>query len=152
MCIYYIAYGSNLNIRQMKYRCPTAKVIGKTSLDGWRLRFRGTPHNAVATIEQAEGYSVPVGVWKIGKEDEASLDIYEGYPRLYRKETMTITLEDKPIEAMIYIMNENYPYNDPCYDYLCAIRDGYTVFDMDKAILREAVSTAKEVQRHDRKG
>ena len=25
---YYIAYGSNLNIDQMSYRCPGAKVVG----------------------------------------------------------------------------------------------------------------------------
>ena len=24
----YIAYGSNLNLPQMEYRCPTAKVVG----------------------------------------------------------------------------------------------------------------------------
>ena len=27
----YIAYGSNLNLKQMKYRCPTAKFVGKVS-------------------------------------------------------------------------------------------------------------------------
>lgn len=25
---YYIAYGSNLNVKQMKFRCPGAKVVG----------------------------------------------------------------------------------------------------------------------------
>ena len=25
----YIVYGSNLNLEQMKYRCPNAKVVGK---------------------------------------------------------------------------------------------------------------------------
>ncbi|MGN1231560.1 MAG: gamma-glutamylcyclotransferase, partial [Anaerotignum sp.] len=25
---YYIAYGSNLNVRQMKFRCPTARIVG----------------------------------------------------------------------------------------------------------------------------
>ena len=29
---YYIAYGSNLNLRQMKMRCPTAKVMGTVVL------------------------------------------------------------------------------------------------------------------------
>ena len=31
---YYIAYGSNLNISQMKTRCPDAKIVGKTKLEG----------------------------------------------------------------------------------------------------------------------
>ena len=46
----YIAYGSNLNLEQMKHRCPTAEVVGKSTLHGWRLRFRGGAHSAVATI------------------------------------------------------------------------------------------------------
>ena len=25
---YYIAYGSNLNVKQMKFRCPTARIVG----------------------------------------------------------------------------------------------------------------------------
>lgn len=25
---YYLAYGSNLNVRQMAWRCPTAKAVG----------------------------------------------------------------------------------------------------------------------------
>ena len=28
MSKYYLAYGSNLNIRQMAYRCPGATVVG----------------------------------------------------------------------------------------------------------------------------
>ena len=37
----YIAYGSNLNLRQMAHGCPTAEVVGKSLLRGWRLMFRG---------------------------------------------------------------------------------------------------------------
>lgn len=33
----YIAYGSNLNLEQMRRRCPTAELVGKTVLRGWRL-------------------------------------------------------------------------------------------------------------------
>ena len=28
----YIAYGSNLNLEQMAFRCPTSKVVGKSEL------------------------------------------------------------------------------------------------------------------------
>lgn len=33
----YIAYGSNLNINQMKYRCPTAKLVGKGVVENYEL-------------------------------------------------------------------------------------------------------------------
>lgn len=31
----YVAYGSNLNIRQMKYRCPTAKLYGVGTIEDY---------------------------------------------------------------------------------------------------------------------
>lgn len=37
----YIAYGSNLNLRQMKYRCPTAKLVGKGTIENYELQFKG---------------------------------------------------------------------------------------------------------------
>jgi hypothetical protein len=39
--IIYLAYGSNLNLEQMAYRCPNAKALGGTKLNGYRLLFRG---------------------------------------------------------------------------------------------------------------
>ena len=33
----YLAYGSNLHIGQMQRRCPTAEVLGTSTLHGYRL-------------------------------------------------------------------------------------------------------------------
>ena len=30
---YYLAYGSNLNVHQMMYRCPTARIIGTAVIE-----------------------------------------------------------------------------------------------------------------------
>ena len=70
-CRLYIAYGSNLNLEQMKHRCPTAEVVGTAELKNWRLWFRGGNHSAVATIERERGFKVPVLIWRIQPEDEA---------------------------------------------------------------------------------
>ena len=48
---YYIAYGSNLSEVQMALRCPTAKVVGTSTLKDWRLLFNGP-----ASIEEYKGY------------------------------------------------------------------------------------------------
>ena len=61
---YYIAYGSNLNLEQMARRCPTAKVVGSTTLKNYRLMFRGGSHTAVATVERSCGDEVPVLIWR----------------------------------------------------------------------------------------
>ena len=36
----YFAYGSNINLDQMRYRCPDATVYGQAVLDNYDLRFR----------------------------------------------------------------------------------------------------------------
>ena len=54
----YVAYGSNLNIRQMKYRCPTAKLYGVGTIEDYELQFKGQPNGAFATIAPKEGTSV----------------------------------------------------------------------------------------------
>ena len=43
---YYLAYGSNLNIRQMRYRCPGAKPIGITAIPDYELLYKGSKTGA----------------------------------------------------------------------------------------------------------
>ena len=134
----YIAYGSNLNLEQMSQRCPTARAVGTSVLKDWRLLFRGQHTGAVATVERFRGGSVPVLVWQLQPQDEAALDNYEGWPRLYRKETLRIRLNGKTVEAMIYIMNEIHPYGLPSPYYLNTIREGYISTGFDIGILHKA--------------
>ena len=130
----YIAYGSNLNLEQMARRCPTAKIVGTAVLENWRLIF-----NSVASVERFKGGSVPVLVWDIQPSDEAELDIYEGYPRLYRKEMVRVKLDGKLVNAMIYIMNNVYRESPPSTGYYNVIRDGYISAGFNINILQDAV-------------
>jgi len=140
----YIAYCSNLNLEQMARRCPTAEVVGKTQLHNFRLMFRGKG-TAVATVEKQEGGKVPVLVWRIQPQDERALDRYEGWPHLYRKETLRITVNGRRVYAMIYIMNEKgHPYGAPSLGYLNTIREGYEGAGFDSSILAKAVRGSKE--------
>ena len=36
----YIAYGSNLSVRQMAHRCPDARIICMAAIQDWKLVFR----------------------------------------------------------------------------------------------------------------
>ena len=137
----YIAYGSNMNIDQMSHRCPTAKVVAANWLEGYRLRFKGGTNGAVATVEPSPDDLVPILIWEITRRDEAALDIYEGYPRLYRKETLTVKLGRKKFPAMIYIMNgEQYPYGYPSKSHFNTIREGYIAAGFDPKLLHQAVA------------
>ena len=46
---YYLAYGSNLNMEQMHYRCPGAVPLGTAELEGYRLLFKGSKTGAYLT-------------------------------------------------------------------------------------------------------
>ena len=144
---YYLAYGSNLNIMQMRYRCPTAEIAGIATLEDYRLLFRGSQTGAYLTVEPCKGSTVPVGVWEITRADEWSLDRYEGYPSFYYKSTIPVTLhsealdlDDREIEALIYIMHEARPLGIPSQDYLTVCGRGYLDWGFDFTPLEDALS------------
>lgn len=147
----YIAYGSNLNLPQMAERCPTAKVLGASSMKDWQLLFRGPHGGAVATVEPYKGSSVPVLVWEISETDENALDRYEGWPYLYRKEIVKIKLGRKTIEALVYLMIEGKPLSQPSSYYYSVIYDGYKSAGFDIEILKKATMDSLEGEDEDDK-
>lgn len=61
----YIAYGSNLNLPQMAFRCPTVRVVSTIKIKDCKLLFSGGPGSSVVTVEPLKGSSVPVPLWKL---------------------------------------------------------------------------------------
>ena len=141
----YIAYGSNLNLPQMAFRCPTAEVAGKSELKGYELLFRGGRRGAVATVEPKDGGSVPVLLWKIREADEEALDRYEGYPHFYEKQMMEVELDGKPVSAMVYVMTPGHEFGIPSDYYADVIREGYEKAGFDLQILEDAIDHAYEL-------
>jgi len=139
----YLAYGSNLNILQMSRRCPDAKILGASVLADWRLTFCGGRGRAVATIVPQKGCFVPVGLWSITAADEQALDVYEGFPHLYRKEDLRLMCDGKPVTAMVYIMNHN-TVNLPSHAYFTTILKGYQDFGIQPEPLFTALWEARE--------
>ena len=113
---YYIAYGSNLSVKQMAIRCPDATIIGTGKIIDYKLVFRFH-----ADIEKCRGSYVPVLVWKISKADEKRLDIYEGVAGgYYHQEEVKVLMDDDnddnvdninaddsgaTLTGMVYVMN-----------------------------------------------
>lgn len=141
----YIAYGSNLNLPQMAFRCPTAEIAGKSELKGYELLFRGGRRGAVATVEPRDGGSVPVLLWKIRKTDEEALDRYEGYPHFYEKQMMEVELDGKPVSAMVYVMTPGHEFGIPSDYYADVIREGYETAGFDLQSLEDAIDHAYEL-------
>lgn len=140
----YIAYGSNLNIEQMKYRCPGAKPVAKSWLHDYRLVFQGRMTNAHANVIPEAGQDVPVVVWEIDKYNEKALDRYEGVKGgYYTKETMRVDVNGRMRKALIYIMTPN-PYGMPSNIYLHTLVQGYKDFNFDARILNSALIHAHD--------
>ena len=138
---FYVAYGSNLNKRQMKYRCPNAVPVCAGVLKDYELLFKGSKTGAYATVEPKEGSSVPVGLWEIDLRDERNLDRYEGYPTFYYKKYVVVNTDDGPRSAMVYIMHEDRPIGQPSELYNEVCLEGYDDFGLNKMEYVEAVLT-----------
>lgn len=140
----YIAYGSNLHIDKMAKRCPSAKIVGTSEIKDYKLTFRGEGKRSFATVEPCIGDSVPILVWQITADDEKELDIYEEWPDLYRKEMIEVVVDEKTIDAMIYIMNEGKPLNQPSHEYYSTILEGYKSAGFNVEYLDRAVDKSSE--------
>ncbi len=144
-----IAYGSNLNIEDMRERCRDAEIIGSGVLENHQLLFKGEEKNAYLTIEKKEGAMVPVGLWKISPSDEIALDEYEEYPLMYDKVELPVKTETgEVINAVAYIMRkeyeDNHEFNLPGSDYLQSVIEGYRNFRFDGIYVLEALEKASE--------
>lgn len=137
----YIAYGSNINIRQMQYRCPDAAIVGTSVIPNCELLFRGSKTGAYATIQPHESKSVPVLIWETSARDEIALDQYEGYPRFYGKEEVEIQFNGKPLTTYVYKMPESYELGMPSNAYINTILEGYQAVGFDREILGQAIET-----------
>lgn len=141
----YAAYGSNMNPTQMDLRCPGSKILGTARLQGRELLFRGAEQTAYATVEPKEDAFVPLVVWEIGVENEIRLDVYEGFPRIYHKETAEIELDGETAAVMLYVMNSGPALNLPSASYFQCIQEGYQSAGLDLSILAKAVSRTVEL-------
>ena len=132
----YAAYGSNLNKRQMLWRCPGSKEVGVATIKDYRLMFKGSQSGAYLTIEKEKGCEVPVGLWEVTEDDIKRLDSYEGFPRFYYKKEFVVKCNDgKRHRIFAYIMHEDRVLGTPTKHYIDVCREGYKDFGFDENTL-----------------
>ena len=133
----YFAYGSNLNLFQMKRRCKDSVFIKKYELKGYRLNFRSKYR--AADIEKSKNSIVPGALFEISKSDEKKLDVYEDFPILYKK--LYFTYYNKTV--MTYIMVNKTEFRFPTERYLNVVKQGYKDCKLDMKYLKIALQTIK---------
>lgn len=147
---YYLAYGSNLNVRQMMIRCPSARMIGTATIEDYRLMFKGSKTGSYLTIEPEEGCSVPVGVWEVSEADELALDRYEGFPIFYYKKELELPITGirtgkvRRRKAFVYIMHEDRLLGVPSNMYMRICMEGYMDFGFNYDTLWEAYEYSRQ--------
>ena len=146
----YFAYGSNMNMDQMAFRCPDASVVGVVRVEDYRLTFCGSGYAGVATILPQPGSHVDGVLWRISAADEKHLDFYEGYPRLYGKEPVeVIDSSGQRTTVMAYTMNSPYKESPapPAPRYMSGIMDGCCQNEINPVpMLQEAKRLQKEYE------
>jgi len=126
--MYYFAYASNLNQKQMKQRCPDSKPLFTATLPHYKLVFLGWSrewHGATASIRVFRGEKVLGAVYEVSEQCLRQLDKLEsGYSRL----KVTVFNEDSvPTEAITYIRGAQIQLQEgkPSAEYLAVIQQGY---------------------------
>ena len=133
----YFAYGSNLNLFQMKRRCKDSVFLKKYELKGYRLNFRSKYR--AADIEKNKNSLVPGALFEISKSDEKKLDVYEDFPILYKK--LYFTYYNKRV--MTYIMVKKTEFRYPTERYLNVVKRGYKDCKLDTKYLKVALQPVK---------
>ncbi len=141
----YIAYGSNTNHELMASRCPDAEFIATTTIKNYRLEFHGKENNSYLTIIPDENSELETAVWMISEANETTLDDYEGFPKLYRKEMLDITINGTTKQALVYIMNDGAEKALPSESYFNCVLDGYVDCGISTEQLFNAMFNAKQL-------
>ena len=127
--MYYFAYASNLNRKQMSERCPDALPKFVVTLPNHKLIFAGWSRKwggGVAGIKPCKGEKVVGAIYEISERCLRLLDKYEGYPITYnRMNTIVFAEFGEPIEAITYVKVEQSDETQPSQGYLATIQQGY---------------------------
>jgi gamma-glutamylcyclotransferase (GGCT)/AIG2-like uncharacterized protein YtfP len=127
--VYYFAYASNLNKKQMQERVPESKPMFVATLPNYKLVFAGwfrRWRGGSATIVLSRGDKVLGAIYEVSDRDLRRLDSYEGCPGNYSRMNVTVFDEDgNPVGAVTYIKAGRVEETQPSKEYLAVIQQGY---------------------------
>ena len=124
--MYYFAYASNLNQKQMLERCPDSKPKLIATLPNYKLVFVGWSRQwrgGKASIRPFRGEKVLGAIYDVSEQCLKQLDKYESsYDRL----KVTVFDEDGgTIQAITYIKAGQTEETKPSPEYVSVIQQGY---------------------------
>lgn len=138
-CLYF-AYGSNLLTQRLTARCPSARPLGRATLDDHHVefaKFSSVDGSGKATILPATGQTAHGVLFRMHTDDLSTLDAIEGVGHGYhRLDRIQVRLEGEVALASTYIASAPTAQLRPLDWYLALILAGGRQHLLDDAILR----------------
>jgi gamma-glutamylcyclotransferase (GGCT)/AIG2-like uncharacterized protein YtfP len=100
--LFYFGYGSNMNHERMISRCGAEHFVdlGRSILDDYRFYFYGRGY---ANIQPQSSDQVEGVLYQIDNVCLQALDVVEGYPHVYQRDTVDIERQNQTYQAEVYI-------------------------------------------------
>ena len=140
---HYFAYGSNLNVEQMKRRCPSAEIVCNAKLMDYQIGFPRTHRNwsgGVASVLEEKHKFVEGVIYKITDEDLVKLDHMENVEggEYFRLKKEFVNTSDEIVESWIYIAHqmEGAPFH-PSNEYIETIIKGAKTHNLSDIFIDE---------------
>jgi gamma-glutamylcyclotransferase (GGCT)/AIG2-like uncharacterized protein YtfP len=131
----YFAYGSNLDLDQMRDRCPDSELVGMGALPAHRLDFTAYANRwqgGVADVVQDQAHTVWGLIYRLSSQDLQLLDEFESYPTGYDRRQVQIHLphQAQPLEPVwVYQVVRKQHFIAPHPQYLGIIRTAADQWD-----------------------
>jgi gamma-glutamylcyclotransferase len=106
----YFAYGSNMDRAQMLKRGVNFESVEPAKLEGYALLFdkvaKANPEIGFANVSPQDGSTVEGALYTASEEEIAKLDYFEGVPKHYLREEISVTTSaGELVLAIVYIAN-----------------------------------------------
>lgn len=125
--MFYFAYASNLNRKQMSERAPNVKARYSATLPNHKLVFAGwsrTWRGAVASVLQSGGDKVQGGLYEVNEQDLERLARYEG-PEYTTAKVCVFRDTGETVDAITFVRRRHNDEGKPSAEYLASIKQGY---------------------------
>ena len=127
--MYYFAYATDLNRRQLAKICPESRPRFKAVLPNYKLIFTGwsrKTRGGTASVKPYQGEKVPGAVYELSDIDLRKLDREMVSPAERTRVTALVIGEDgDSATAVFYVNRQQSRETDPSREYLTEIQQGY---------------------------
>lgn len=127
--MYYFAYATDLNRRQLAKLCPDSRPLFKAVLPNFKLIFTGwsrKTRGGTASVKPYQGEKVPGAVYELSDLDLRKLDREMASPVERTRVTALVISDDgDSAKAAFYVNRQQSEETEPSRDYLTEIQQGY---------------------------